>query len=138
MTLFTLSKSGLDSPQVLISFALELKQHQTYRTIPAALLTSIVLQVGVMQQLHLLLAHHQEVEHCLSFNGQQHIHNQEYAPVNCQICLFHIAPAELTTPLFLSHSMSSSSPKLFSFYKNPAITPVYWHTYKRGPPTAVA
>ncbi|MFQ5447243.1 MAG: hypothetical protein ACE5FF_09935, partial [Saprospiraceae bacterium] len=115
-----------------------LKQQNTYRIWAAIFLATLVLQVTLVQQVHLLLAHHQVAEHCLSFNGQQHIHSEEYAPVNCQICLFHIAPAELTHLPLALRPIPGSGYKLPFFYKNPSFQFTTSSVCQRGPPHSIA
>ncbi|TAK41825.1 MAG: hypothetical protein EPO28_08105 [Saprospiraceae bacterium] len=115
-----------------------MKQQNRYRICTAIFLATLVLQVTLVQQVHLLIDHHQVSEHCLSFNGQQHIHSEKYAPVNCKICLFHIAPAEPISQVSVPPDFPAAILRLPFFYKNPAFKPVISHARKRGPPDSIA
>jgi len=115
-----------------------LKQQNRYRICTAIFLATLVLQVTLVQQVHLLIDHHSVPEECLSFHGQQHILSEKYAPVNCQICLFHIAPAELLAKVLVLADIPAANLQLSFFYKNPSLKPVIAHARKRGPPDSIA
>jgi hypothetical protein len=115
-----------------------LKQKNTYRIWTAIFLATLVLQVTLVRQVHMLMAHHQVAEHCLSFNGEHHIHSEEYAPADCQICLFHNAPAELNEQVRVLTAIPAANLRLPFFYITPSFRPVVWHAHKRGPPDSIA
>ena len=87
------------------------------------------------KEMHHFLAHaHKEVKICDAKNGEQHIHDEEYASDNCSLCDFTFSIFDFTLPTFcLNNIKLFFTEKEFDYisFKLPC---AYFLPSLRGPP----
>lgn len=112
-----------------------MKKRFTYRSLLSVSLVALLLQAVVLKEAHHLLEHsHDEVAHCVTKDGESHIHSEEYAPVDCFVCFFHFAPATVCAGEFSIQTPVFAALTNQFFYQNPLNVRVKWHFQLRGPP----
>ncbi|MCF8244793.1 MAG: hypothetical protein K9J37_09800 [Saprospiraceae bacterium] len=118
-----------------------MKNNQTYRQTTALLLAFLVLQVVMLKEFHGFFDshHHVQVAHCDDTKqGESHLHNEEYAPNDCAICFFNLAPATLDFQEFSAQTPVCLPLRKPFFYQETLSNRVNWHFQLRGPPAMAA
>ncbi len=115
-----------------------LKSTAIYRQITAFLLAALVFQVVALKELHHLFEHHEKVAHCDTEGALSHLHSEEYAPNDCQICFFNFAPATLEFQGFSLQTPVCEALRKTFFYHKILTSRVNWHFQLRGPPALAA
>ena len=90
-----------------------------------------------MPEMHLMLDHqHEEVKHCDS--DVPHIHDTDYAPVQCFICAMLISPSEsdIAALKYLDVETVISQPVFY--YETFSDQLLFLHYFLRGPPPSRA
>ena len=90
---------------------------------------------GAKEMHHFLEHAHKEVKICDAKDGEQHIHDEEYASDNCSLCDFTFSIFDFTLPTFyLNHTKLFFSEKEFH-YISFKLSYAYFLPSLRGPPS---
>lgn len=96
----------------------------------------LLLSVVALKEIHHLLDHHHEVAHCDNNGRETHLHSEEYAPVDCLICFFHLSANEFQETTFQLKNIVLYYPSVCYLYKTPITKDAFQHTPSRGPPAS--
>lgn len=115
-----------------------MKKDTTYHHWSAGLLALLVLQAIVLKDIHGLLWHlHTEEAHCVVKGGETHLHSEEYAVLDCSICLYNFSPAECSSQVLTFYAPAPATAVHLFFSQNPSLRQIDWHSFLRGPPTCL-